>query len=273
MPQSCVDWEATGEWSLSHLSKRNPRSLVRVYVSEEQGFLGQGPHMVPLCNVETMRAEHRDVFVANTRVKDIDPILFSQVHRPFGDSIGGDEGNLWIGFAGHVSHMHYDCHPGVLATLCGHKRVLLFRPNHPLLKCRPDKHYNHVDFDGPTKLEPDYCFDLHQGDALLIPMYWWHEVHSITDSTAINFWYYPLAECVHLKWEDPALFCVTRREFERLVLEMVPTLPNKWALIHEGVLQRLYAGMARGGNECLLQYEEHKSKVVSIVQEMLMTKL
>lgn len=272
MPGTCLDWEATGQWTLSHLVVQKPEATVRVYVAEEQGFLGQGPQMVTLCEVEKMRTQHRDVFVANTRVRDVVDAssMLRGVKRPFGDTIGGDEGNLWIGFAGHVSHLHYDSHPGVLVTLCGHKRVLLFRPGRSELQPRKDKHYNHVDSDGPTLVKPDFIFDLKAGDALLIPLYWWHEVHSVSDSTAINFWYYPLPECVRLKWEDATLFHVTRREVERLVREMVPRLPNKWALIRENVLQQIYAGMARGGSDPLSQYEQHKSKVVGIVQEMLM---
>lgn len=265
------DWPSVGRWTLSWLCHHFPESVVRVYVSSEQGVLGQGPHMVPLKDVEGMRATHKDVFVANTRARDIDASLVGGVCRPFGGDIGGDEGNLWVGGAGHVSHMHYDSHPGILVTLCGHKRVLLFGPHRAELSARNDKHYNHVSTDGPTSVAPDCVIDLREGDALLIPLYWWHEVHSVTDSTAINFWYYPLPECVNAKWEDPVLFQVTRREVERLVREMVPKLPSKWALIREDVLKQIYVSMARGGADPLAQYEDHKPKVVQVVQEMLMT--
>jgi hypothetical protein len=91
----------------------------------------------------------------------------------------------------------------------------------------------------------------------------------VTDCTAVNFWYYPLKEVVSLKWNATALWPVTERELERAAREMVATLESKWMLVREDVLKALYVGLARGGSEPLLLYDQHRAKVVEVVQRVL----
>ena len=91
----------------------------------------------------------------------------------------------------------------------------------------------------------------------------------MTDCTAVNFWYYPLEEVVSSKWSAPTLWPVTERELERAVRDLVTTLESKWMLMREDVLKALYVGLARGGHEPLLLYEQHRAKVVEVVQLVL----
>jgi hypothetical protein len=41
-----------------------------------------------------------------------------------------EKGRLWIGSAGHHSHLHYDGHPGFLCCIEGTKEVWLYEPNY-----------------------------------------------------------------------------------------------------------------------------------------------
>jgi hypothetical protein len=113
------------------------------------------------------------------------------------------EGNLWMGFDGVVTPLHFDTRDNVLGILSGQKRLWLFAPEET-----PHVYPHPVRGDGE---ETDSQLDLtrmdlerfpllararfHEvvlkpGELLFIPAGWWHFVQSSGPAnTAVNFWW------------------------------------------------------------------------------------
>lgn len=159
-----------------------------------------------------------DVFLGNAHLQSLSSQVLSDLGpgpfelnrlsaEPQNPTVNGlkmfENGRLWMGNADHVSHLHFDAHHGLLITLFGHKRVTLFEPlSH--LDIIEKSEGNHARFNPLQKplgssAQP-IVLDLFAGDALLIPLYWWHLVESISSSIAINYWCYPDFEASKMKF-------------------------------------------------------------------------
>lgn len=105
---------------------------------------------------------------------------------------------LWFGPGGTVTPLHHDTSDIILAQVRGRKRVILIPANQKALV------YNHIGVFGQVDCEqPDLIrhplyryaqrtvFDLEAGDALFIPVGWWHHVRALDTSISVsftNFW-------------------------------------------------------------------------------------
>lgn len=108
---------------------------------------------------------------------------------------------LWIGAAGMVTPLHYDWNENFHVVISGRKRWTLFPP--------ASSHALHVPSKGLPPIftpidieEPDLeCFprfasirshaqmgELRAGDALFIPVGWWHHAHTLEDTIALSQW-------------------------------------------------------------------------------------
>lgn len=161
---------------------------------------------------------HPDVFLGNAHLQglssqvlsDIGPSPFEINRLAAGDqspSSNGlemlEKGRLWMGNANHVSHLHFDAHHGLLVTLFGHKRVSLYEPltHIGIIEKSEGNHARFNPLQKPLNSSArPIVLDLYAGDALLIPLYWWHLVESVNSSIAINFWCYPDLEASKLKF-------------------------------------------------------------------------
>lgn len=105
------------------------------------------------------------------------------------------KGMLWIGPGGTFTPLHHDLTNNLLIQVVGHKRVDLVSPNfvHRLANNRhvfSDVH----DLDnprlsnGPEALDGvrRFTVDLGPGDALFLPIGWWHQVRSLGFSISIT---------------------------------------------------------------------------------------
>jgi hypothetical protein len=100
--------------------------------------------------------------------------------------------SLWFGPAGTVTPLHHDACPILFAQVFGSKRLRLVSP-FELSRVRNDRHcYSSWDpagviEDSGEALPPVLEAVLSPGDALFIPLGFWHHVESLTTSISLSF--------------------------------------------------------------------------------------
>jgi hypothetical protein len=94
-------------------------------------------------------------------------------------------GRIWIGDAGHISHLHFDAHDGFLCPVIGVKRVWLYEPKEHvgIIPLRPNSNaaaLNPLHFESDVALRQKYpkfadakpvVVEVSPGDILFIPVY------------------------------------------------------------------------------------------------------
>jgi len=155
-----------------------------------------------------------DYFLGNQALESVSESLVQDVSPrpgPANDPQNCEKGRLWIGNAGHCSHLHYDAHHGFLCVIFGRKEVWLYEPlfNLPYIKLeKPTGNAAGVNPKFPDfNRYPEFInakflkCDIEPGEILLIPMYWWHFVISVKPTIAVNFWVYPHLESANSKYD------------------------------------------------------------------------
>lgn len=180
-------------------------------------------------------AYEQDIYLAkcpisNTPLQHTDAVQHIQANlRQLGLTKAVSGLNLWVGAAGHQECLHYDPTDGTLIQLYGRKRVILFPPSQTrnLYPFPVSVHLRHGMklrswFSQVYPENPDlqafpnfrhalshwYDVILEQGEALYIPVGWWHEVISLGDPTDLvcslnQFWrVYPTRRAIlsGLRW-------------------------------------------------------------------------
>lgn len=213
-------------------------------------------------------SSYADVFLGNCHIKDLSESLLAEIgDSPFellrtrcsscskGAKLGIDNdlvpmterGRLWMGNSTHISHLHFDAHHGLLITLYGKKIATLYEPLHHLGIIERSKEGNHALKNVLTtplnaSARPLRC-EIYPGDALFIPLYWWHLVESPESSMAINFWCYPDFDSSLLKFGT--LWPFTESLCRDMILTILaqPSHPSRIALLSRqhstAILERL----------------------------------
>jgi hypothetical protein len=101
---------------------------------------------------------------------------------------------LWIGPEGTVTPLHFDEHSILFAQIYGRKRFTLIPSTDYALVYPRDRFYSHVDPENVDlarhPLFADACVqqvDVGPGDALFLPVGWWHHVRSLSVSISVTF--------------------------------------------------------------------------------------
>lgn len=127
----------------------------------------------------------------------------------------GQEIRLWIGAPDQKSTIHNDNYHNFNAQIFGDKTFLLFSPEEykklsivkiddelwssPIDPQNPDLD-NFPDFNEINGLEAQ----LHKGDILFIPAFWWHQARSLTTAINLNMWVFTANICK--TWQDYPAF-------------------------------------------------------------------
>lgn len=115
------------------------------------------------------------------------------------------EPRLWVGNEGIVS-AHYDGSDNIACVVAGRRRFVLFPPEQlgnlypgplnftPAGAPTSMVNLNEPDFERyphfKTALDNAYAVELEPGDAIFIPMLWWHHVESLGKVNALmNYWW------------------------------------------------------------------------------------
>ncbi|XP_018672432.3 hypoxia-inducible factor 1-alpha inhibitor [Ciona intestinalis] len=105
---------------------------------------------------------------------------------------------LLIGLEGNITPVHYDEQENFFAQISGHKRCLLFSPDqfdclypHPV--AHPCDRQSQVNIANPDYKKFPRFRNAHAteaivgpGDVLYIPMYWWHQIESLSSDNAMD---------------------------------------------------------------------------------------
>jgi hypothetical protein len=105
--------------------------------------------------------------------------------------------NVWLGPRGTVTPLHRDPNTNLLAQIVGQKRVILHHPDARVYPRSDGPHANAsaADAEAPGDAFPDFppayeIVELGPGDALLIPVGWWHHVRCTAGpSLSLNYWF------------------------------------------------------------------------------------
>ncbi len=185
-----------------------PSANKRFYYNEDMtdiNFL-RGEERVDLFLSRLLELIDRDVYPAismqSTLARDIFPGLVNENHSDF---FTETEPRLWIGNEGIVN-THYDGSDNIACVVAGHRRFILFPPEQtchlypgPLNFTPAGAPTSLVDINKPDferyplfkrALAAAYSVELGPGDAIYIPMLWWHHVESLSKVNALmNYWW------------------------------------------------------------------------------------
>jgi hypothetical protein len=96
--------------------------------------------------------------------------------------------SLWIGPAGTRSPIHFDPHGVLLVQVQGRKRVRLVAPDRLAMFEALDGYYASLDVDAPGALTDGAVLtaEIGPGQALFIPLAWFHEVTALEPSITLS---------------------------------------------------------------------------------------
>ena len=185
-----------------------PSANKRFYYNDDMTDVNyvSGEERVDLFLGRLLELMDREVYPAismqNTLTSEILPGLVEQNRADLFPTL---EPRLWIGNEGIVS-AHYDGSDNVACVVAGRRRFILFPPEQtcnlypgPLNFTPAGAPTSLVDLNNPdfsryplfkTALAQAYSVELGPGDAIFIPMLWWHHVESLEKVNALmNYWW------------------------------------------------------------------------------------
>jgi hypothetical protein len=207
-------WPALSRWSPSYFKERFGDVEVEV-TSGRDGDPMPDVHfkahsattrLADFCDRVTTAGSSNDIYlIANnhaTKRAALAP-LFEDIradHEYLDDQRNGNCISMWFGPAGTVTPLHHDTANVFLCQVLGRKKVLLFPPFE--LSLMHEMHhgvYSPIDAEHPEIAVKEVV--LSPGEALFIPVSWWHHVRSLEVSISLAFtnfraknrfeWYYP----------------------------------------------------------------------------------
>lgn len=110
--------------------------------------------------------------------------------------------SLWIGPAGTVTPPHFDPHNVLLVQVQGSKRIRLAPRVRCSLHAELDGYYLGAPLDEVFAPEAIHTVELQAGQALFVPVAWFHEVTSLAPSITLSFVGFVWPN--HFHWLGPA---------------------------------------------------------------------
>ncbi|MGB0646454.1 MAG: cupin-like domain-containing protein [Bradymonadia bacterium] len=216
------DWPAKDKWTLSYLSEHYGQAKVRITddrLSNPNYDMEHARHTIHCSLHEFIERVSRNdsgnnaYMVANNRVIE-QPEMAPLINDIFYDPAIFDAEKwkgcsaFWLGPAGTVTPLHHDTCNILFVQLSGRKTFRLFSPLESDILTHARSMYADIDPENPDLLKhPNFqhvmekCVTLHPGDAIFLPIGWWHHVRSLDISISFamtnfvvpnNFdWYRP----------------------------------------------------------------------------------
>jgi hypothetical protein len=203
------DWPATRLWTLDYFESRLGDREVEVQTNRdaEASYEIKGQTLKTLMTLCDFIAIIRSSAGNNTYMTANNAERNATALGPLADDVraleglleppaaGALPGMLWVGPAGTITHLHHDLTNNLMIQIVGRKVVKLISP------LDTPKVYNHhhvysaiTDLDAPIddaqyplfKDATIFTVTLNPGDALFIPIGWWHHVRSLDVSVTLT---------------------------------------------------------------------------------------
>lgn len=199
LTEQIANWPALERWQLSALAQRFPDLEVEICDGRESDpdyDMRFAEHRKTLtmpelvARIEATPQSNDFYMVANNRNLERAALatLLEDTHLPaFLDPVRRDGWcSLWIGPGGTQTPLHHDLTSILFCQIVGRKRVLLVPPYDltPLTQARGV--YAARDADA-RDAELHAEVEVGPGQALFIPIGWWHQVEALTPSVSISF--------------------------------------------------------------------------------------
>ncbi|MDD9935887.1 MAG: cupin-like domain-containing protein [Myxococcales bacterium] len=200
------------EWSAQHLAGIMKSKVVPV-LETQSGFLSYERNTIDMPFDEFVRRSFGEDRTEGPYLYYKNPTQLLPDGHDDGDSIEGLGDyianavmrNLWVSGKGLTVGLHFDAAENFNFQLRGHKSFCLHPPGvmnyYPMPMFSQTAHISRVFREGP---EPDLSrfprfdpgseirVDLHEGDVLYLPAYWWHQVAALGDENVnLNYWWLP----------------------------------------------------------------------------------
>jgi hypothetical protein len=211
-------WRGPSVWTPEYFRSKVGSRRVPIEV-RRQGHMNQGERFEELTISEyfdRMEAGQREYFLSDQRLERVLPELSPDIPPP--SLVHHSEAFLFIG-RNSFAAMHY--HSDDQAMLCqvvGHKRVVLYAPEdfyrlYPESWFSPRFNWSRIDFSQPERVDPEafpllkdaqpHECTLAPGEALFIPLHWWHATYGYELSFSVSFFW--LARREEWRYPSPGL--------------------------------------------------------------------
>jgi hypothetical protein len=200
-----------GKWTLEHLKATSGTRRVKVGVSKTGLFVNYADRLKTGVDPELPLADVIDTIFSGAKddgnlrlhqesldgwgILDVESPAIRYITRPVIAK------NIWMGSAGNVTKAHYDTEDNINVQLRGRKEFILF-PGTQLDELYPRSAWDYMsNFSSVEIASPDLGRHprfrgatpmraiIEPGDFLYIPIYWWHQVHTLEASLNVNFWW------------------------------------------------------------------------------------
>lgn len=157
--------------------RRSRELAVRMPVSEYVRLVRERSPTNDLYSVAHNKNMERAAFVALLEDVVVDESYFDPARLTGGTS-------LWLGPAGTVTPLHHDTTNILFCQLYGRKRMTLVSPLESAMLGHVEGYYSTLPADAlPTR---SHTVELGPGDALFLPVGWWHEVRALEISISFS---------------------------------------------------------------------------------------
>lgn len=244
------EWPAFGVWSLEHFKKTQGSMPVIVntpppdmyspnpdkHLAALQGYVREKMSLADFVDILSTDPTTKKYLEALSIRKRL-PTLWNDVKMPpYIPEKSLITSTLWVGPKATTTSLHYDVPHNTLVQLAGRKQITLFAPEeignlYPISwRSRLYPLSSSVNLSAPdlnrfpqfARATP-YQLVLNAGDALFLPGCWWHEVHNLDITIAVNFWWRPPLR----DWVDPTFLRLGVRGLATDVLKVIRARSEK----------------------------------------------
>lgn len=208
----CSKWKSTALWSPDYFASTYPDKLVNIYKFELKNQIRSRKlinniRMFDFVKLMKNNSQSKAYYLLRQSIPDHYPYLESDIIvPPWGKNKKYMSTNLWFGGENNITPLHFDAVDNFLAQIHGTKKIFLYNPGdsrylYPTtMKSGGRLNFSQVNFQQNISQFPlfkqatVYSLTLEPGQILYIPPGWWHEVHTLSTSISVNFWFNPTSE-------------------------------------------------------------------------------